>query len=275
MDSVLKDLSVRAMALAIEANLFVYFRYLSGSASVELYDRPDMTGFITGIRHSFMNGIFRTPPTPGDTVEEALTYLKSRKVPFMWWLGSAAQSADWARLLEAQGLVYGEDFSGMAADLLALNEDWASPPDLSIEPVGDREALEQFVDVALVGFGIPRDNKSTCFDMFAGLGFHLPLRNYVGLLAGKPVAASQLFLGAGVAGIYWVATLPEARRQGIATALTLAPLREARAMGCRIGILHPSDKGRGVYRRLGFEEYCKLSYGRWRVPSTNEMGGAA
>ena len=47
------------------------------------------------------------------------------------------------------------------------------------------------------------------------------------------------------------------------TTLTLAPLREARAMGYRIGLLDSSNMGLGVYRRLGFQEYCKMSYYVW------------
>jgi len=151
----------------------------------------------------------------------------------------------------------------MAADLLALNEDAAPPTGLAIEPVGDRVALRHFLRAGMVGFDIPDNSEEACLGLFAGLGYGLPLRSYVGLLDGKPVAASQLFLGAGVAGIYWVATIPEARGKGIGTAMTLAPMRDARAAGHRIGILHPSPMGRGVYERLGFEECGRVACGAW------------
>jgi ribosomal protein S18 acetylase RimI-like enzyme len=266
MSEVLNDSSARALATAIEANLFEYFQCLGRSARVELYDSPSVRGFVTGIPHPWMNGVFPTQLTSGDVdeaIEQALTHFKSRRMPFMWWAGSAAQPADLGKHLEAHGLDYTEAIPGMAADLLALNEGLPTPSGLTIVSVGDKEMLAQWVNAALIGFQLPDNSQSACFDLFADLGFGLPLRNYVGLLDGKPVAASQVFLAAGVAGIYWVTTVPEARQQGIGTALTLAPLREAREMGYRIGILHPSEMGVGVYRRLGFEEYCKLSGGIW------------
>ena len=67
-----------------------------------------------------------------------------------------------------------------------------------------------------------------------------------------------------MAGVYFVFTVPEARGQGLGAALTLAPLREARAMGYGIGVLGSSSLGYSVYRRLGFAEYCRIGIYEWR-----------
>ena len=53
------------------------------------------------------------------------------------------------------------------------------------------------------------------------------------------------------------------RGQGIGTALTLAPLLEARECGYRVAITHSSEMARGLYRDLGFEEYCTIGQYVW------------
>jgi hypothetical protein len=57
------------------------------------------------------------------------------------------------------------------------------------------------------------------FDVWDKMGLDFPVRNYLGYFNGEPISTSTVFYSAGVAGIYDVATLPEARGRGL-----LAPL---------------------------------------------------
>ena len=89
-------------------------------------------------------------------------------------------------------------------------------------------------------------------------------RLYLGEIDGTPVGTSSLFLNAGVAGIHSVTTEPEFRGQGIATALTRCPLLDARRIGYEIGVLYSSEMAVGLYRNLGFREYCESQIYLWQ-----------
>jgi ribosomal protein S18 acetylase RimI-like enzyme len=153
----------------------------------------------------------------------------------------------------------------MAVDLLMLDDEAGSPLGLTIEQVGDLEGLRRWSEIFTAAFGQPEDTAEATFavETELGVGKHPWRRLYVGLWEGEPVATSLLFLGAGVAGIYGVGTVSDARRRGIGRAMTVTPLLEARAMGYRIGVLHASPMGLGTYRRLGFREYCRLCRYVW------------
>jgi ribosomal protein S18 acetylase RimI-like enzyme len=258
MNPILKDLSAGALVGAVKANLFEWYRYVGSSPKAELHDSPELTWLITGISSSFVNGVLRTEAEPDNAdgiIKDTLAHFQLRDVPrWSWWTEPGTRPADLGRRLVTHGFSYTDRTPGMAVDLSRLNEDLPAPADLVIAPVDDRERLSQWAYASIIGFGYSESDVEIWFDVFAGLGFELPLRSYVGILQGEVIAASQLFLGAGVAGIYVVATLPEARRLGVGAAMTLAPLQEARAMGYRMGILHSSEQGEGVYRRLGFRE---------------------
>ena len=196
-------------------------------------------------------------------IEETLAHFKAQRVPMLWCTDPTSQPKDLEKLLEAHGLT-GTSSPGMAADLQALNEDIATPSDFRIERVHDVETLKKWSHALCLGFGFP-NFRDLWVEFEAGLGLSedLPRLRYVGLLGKEPVATSGVFLNAGVAGIYDIATVPEARRRGIGAAITLAPLLEARAMGYRISIIHSSKVAFNVYRRLGFEEYCRMTYYKW------------
>ncbi|MEX0751046.1 MAG: GNAT family N-acetyltransferase [Dehalococcoidia bacterium] len=78
---------------------------------------------------------------------------------------------------------------------------------------------------------------------------------YLAYVEGQPVATTHLLVDGATAGIYAVGTQKAHRRQGIATTLLAAALRDAQAAGCDvIGLrtLAGSDAER-LYRRHGFE----------------------
>lgn len=74
----------------------------------------------------------------------------------------------------------------------------------------------------------------------------------------QPVCTSALALSDGVAGIYAVSTLPSERRKGLGAFATAQPLRLARALGYRVGVLQATRDGAPVYQRLGFKEFGEI-----------------
>ena len=275
MSEILQDLSEPALPVAIEGNFFGVALLWRSWPAAEIHDDPDMLWTITDIPFGMFNTVMRaqlTPESADAAIKATIARCGARNVPMAWFTGPVMRPANLPAYLEAHGFT-GGDGSCMALDLLAMSEDLPAPRGLMIEHVSDGETLKQWCHAMIAGFGIPEFVEGASLDCFTSVGFggRLPLRLYLGRLKGGPVATSMLLLGAGVAGIYCVATIPEARRQGIGTAMTLAPLREARALGYRVGILDASDMGFGVYHNIGFREVCRRSQYIWRsAAETNE-----
>ena len=263
MGDILKVFSEPALVEAIKTNFLDWVVYVGPSPRMDLLERPDLTCYIMGYPWALFNGVFHTrlaPDEVDETIEEVIDHFSSREVsPFTWWMESNTQPPDLGTHLERHGFRFRRFLPGMAIDLEGLGSDSSVPPHLDIQVVDCEEKLEQWghaIDAIFVGL-------SGFIGFYAGLGFDLPLRIYIGFINGKPVATSCLFLSAGVAGIYCVGTIPEARGQGIGTAITCAPLLDALEEGYRFAILHPSPMGNNMYRRIGFREYRKISAYIW------------
>jgi ribosomal protein S18 acetylase RimI-like enzyme len=265
MTTVLKDFSTQSLASANKANLFAWIEYHTRStvAGVELNDNPELKWALTGVTHAFMNHVVNTQLTPANVderIEQTLARFRSKNVKCLtWWAEPDMQPENLGDHLKAHGLIFSPGPPGMAIDLDALTDDSPLPSGLTIETVNDEDTLQHWVAVMFNVFEVP-DPTDVGVKLYASLGFDAPLRHYLGYVDGKPVATSQLFLGAGVAGVYCVTTLPEARGRGVGAALTFAGLRDARAMGYRVAILQATPMGAPVYQRMGFQDTGRLSH---------------
>jgi hypothetical protein len=77
---------------------------------------------------------------------------------------------------------------------------------------------------------------------------------------GRPVATAMTLNAYGVAGIYWVGTVPDARRRGLAEIVTRAAGNAGFDAGMRVAALQASVMGHPVYLRMGYET---VAHTRW------------
>ena len=249
-----QDLSPAELIATIEANMAEFWKCFGRLPEAELHDEPDLLWFATGVPDGSLNGVIHSHFADDEAdsrIDETVGYFERRRLPMQWWVGPSSGPADLGERLEARGLAP-RPWSppGMAVDLGGL-ESLEAPAGLEVRRVDDEATVKSW----LAATGAQTEALAT-----TGIEPEGPMRHYVGLLDGEPVGASSLMLAAGVASLQLVATVPEARRRGVGTTMSLAPMVDARRLGYRIGILASSPLGFGVYSRIGFREYF-----RWTV----------
>jgi ribosomal protein S18 acetylase RimI-like enzyme len=262
---ILRDLAPQALIDAIQENEVHFHLYHARTRGWEIGEDARLTWYMSGRHDPFANGVLRTrfaPESVDDEITAALDRFRARGLPMVWWMGPARQPANLGARLEAHDLANQGDDPGLAADLHTLNEDLPKPSNLTIERVTDEATLRTWV-ATKEGAEAGADPDAIAAYRPASYADDEPARHYLARLGDVPVAVSELVLAAGVAGIYCVATVPAARRQGIGAAVTLAALRDARARGYRVGVLGSTQEGLRVYQNLGFQIYCQLGMYIW------------
>jgi GNAT superfamily N-acetyltransferase len=266
MAAVLADFSPASMTTAIEANLFALFDQLRIWPRVELHHDAACTWTLSHLPFPLFNSVVRATFETGAAdaaIDARIRDCARRNVPMLWWTGPSTTPPDLGERLERRGFLL-EPALGMVADVEYVSAQ-PSRAVIEVEQVGDGAAMTTWSSVLCSAFGAPHAFGEAFKDLASaiGLGPASPLRHFLGRLNGEPVATCSLFLGAGVAGIYDVGTLPERRHQGIGAAITRAAIAEASACGYRMAILHSSELGENMYRGLGFQAVCAIGQYVW------------
>ncbi len=235
-----------------------------------------IVNFSSGIKFFMGNGVFITDlasasfpqmigPTMAPFVEQSL--------PMFWIIDTAKRSETFTESLVAAEIHHAVDMPGMAFDLEESPLTEPELPDVEVRRVTDQIMLADWVNAAAQGFGLTPEFVELFARPGAAHGFSdsAPMHFLTAYLNGRPVATSSLIPSRGVAGIYCVCTIADARNKGIGGAITQASNALAAQLGFRYTLLQASKMGRPVYERLGFKQVCQLSEYIWNPPVTVEI----
>jgi GNAT superfamily N-acetyltransferase len=186
-----------------------------------------------------------------------------------WLTGPTSTPDDLGERLQRNGFEHFEVWKGMALPLSpgSLTDLPQIPAGGLVYQVSEREAWRAWRHVICRSFNLPPhagDVLITRLEHSASTGMGCWQHN-LAYYRGAPVAASTLFISRGVAGVYLVATTPEARNRGYGTAMTSLALRQACERGCEFAVLHATEARIPIYEQLGFQRACEI--GVYRLPA--------
>jgi ribosomal protein S18 acetylase RimI-like enzyme len=216
-----------------------------------------------------LNGVLRSRFTPDDPayikqrIQAIIEYYTKRQArSFGWTLDLASQPAHLKELLLAQDFTHVYDGDIMTLALPAREQNVIPSPTLAIREVSNAQELQQLCDVEQVAFESTADRIKLYYQTYLASGFgpDQAWRHFTGSLDGRVVASASLLLSHGVAGIYGIGTLPEARRQGVAASMILHVLNEAEHLGYHVATLSPTEQSKRLYQRIGFRTLGQKSF---------------
>lgn len=189
----------------------------------------------------------------GSEIEAVKAFFARRDVPWWWWLGPNPQPPDMARRLELHGLTHTYLQPAMVAALPGpcppLN------PQVQVWPATSRADLEAASTIRRIAFQFPAGTALNYFEDMADDWLNGdPARLYLARLKnGPPAAIGALIMGAGLPGVYIMASLPEWGRRGLGRAILARILSDAVAEEHTMIALTAGPQGYPLYRKFGFE----------------------
>jgi len=263
MNSILADSSTPTLIKALEVNLHGHIPLFGRMPRTTVWQEDGFLAVLTGLDPSECHVyLARFEPDEADAkIKHVLERYRSQGcLPMYWQVGPSSIPVDLGKYLEAGGFLPFMRPPGMAVDLRQLEQAPVLPNGFVVEPVRTRDQLQQWVNILAQVDELSNALQDGFYQMFDSLGFDLNSESqlFLGMENGRAVATSRLFCAGGVAGIWHVSTLPEVRGKGYGTAMTLAVAQAGSQRGYRFSVLYATPAGYGVYRRLGFQEYCHI-----------------
>lgn len=260
------EFSVGKLVPAIEDTYYELLAVLQTGIPGGFWRRePDMIFYCSGFRVPMLNGILG-PRFNADNasarIESAMAHFKRTQVPMRWLLGPSSSPPNLGEILSRRGLKEGWAIPGMVLDLKTITHE-PLPAGVDIQEATDTESLRTCGNTLAEGFEFRGEVAKGVSDAVMSYGISPTRRWFLGLQDGGAVSVSLVILHDMFAGIYCVATVPEARGKGLGYLITREPLFLAKSKGYDLAVLEASSMGFPVYKRIGFEQICEFRTFVW------------
>jgi ribosomal protein S18 acetylase RimI-like enzyme len=246
-------------------NLRESFRVIARSRGAgELREMGGVSIASAGVTFQMFNAAFLAVPAANDAeltqrIMLPMVHFNARGLEWAYWVCEDFMPPPTRRrsrlTFEKHGLRHSVDLPGMVAEQVR-------PPVRALPPIEVRRVCggsnkNAFCEIGSLCFHVPLTWFREVFDTdqvwrdFAA---------YVGYGNGEPVSTTAVVMGAGVAGVYNVATLPGHQRKGYGEAVMRHALAEARRThGIDKTILQSTPAGLKLYERMGFRTVTRVS----------------
>jgi GNAT superfamily N-acetyltransferase len=242
-------------------NLRESFRIVAGSRGEgEVRELAGVSIASANVAFQMFNAAFLSAPVASETeftrrILLANMHFQTRGREWAWWICD-----DWLharvrrrsrQLLERQGLRHSTDLPGMYVEHLLPPRQ--PLPVLDIRRVDTHSVRSAFCDIGAICFHVPH---IWFREVFENDVVWKNFASYVGYVDGEPVSTAAAIRGAGVTGIYNVATLPAHQRKGYGEAVMRHAIGKA---GPGPVVLQSTAAGFKLYERMGFRTVTRVS----------------
>lgn len=217
-----------------------------GNATVACY--PEIPLYV--LNHAANINI--QPERASEFVNEIEHHFKTQKVPFACVrITPLTQPPTFINTVQAAGF----RAEGGKQSVMVLNQPVLPTPSnqIEIKTVNSNADVDLFDQLMFEIFEMPKEWK-TDFDNFTQECLQNGWQFYLAYLEGKAVGTAALFSAGGIGGVFDVGTLPQYRKMGIGSVLTLRALNDSVADGNQLQTLQAEAGGNAehLYKKLGF-----------------------
>jgi GNAT superfamily N-acetyltransferase len=238
--------------------------FVGESPNADIVDRPGLSIRWNASSFPFWHAVFLTEQIAdaeplAQRIHEAAEYIRMKGESGLLWVCEdyleEPALEDLRSIIRKERLEPALTATGMAGEILPLT--CHSHPALRVERVVEAKQLIDYADINSEAYGFPIEWGRS------GLGgsklWKTAFYSYLGFEGDRPVSAASAVVNDGIIFLALVATRPAAQNKGYAEVVVRHALQAAHeATGLIKTVLHATDAGFPVYRRVGYHKTCRV-----------------